>query len=85
MRPCPYCGSTDVYLARTFGAGCTVACPDCGMSGPESKDGIDAEALEAWDILCKKMCRKCNVNLIQSNKELRHEIESLKASLRMRS
>ena len=44
MHSCPYCGCPDVYLADTDGGGRTVACPSCGMSGPESVDGDDEEA-----------------------------------------
>lgn len=64
----PYCGCGLVYLADTDGGGRTVACPACGMSGPESVDGDDIEAERGWETLCRKMCHHCNVNLL---KELR--------------
>ncbi len=81
VHPCPYCGCPNVYLAKTFGAGYTVACPECGMSGPESKDGVKEEAWAGWDILCRKMCRKCNVNLLASNRSLRERVKMLEAVL----
>lgn len=84
MRPCPYCGSPVKVIYMDKGCVC-VGCEECGMGGPVARNRDVVLAKQAWDILCRKMCRKCNVNLIQSNKELRHEIESLKASLRMRS
>ena len=81
VLPCPYCGCKEPYLAKTFGAGCTVACPECGMSGPESKDGNKEEAWTGWDILCRKMCRKCNVNLLASNRLLRERVKMLESLL----
>ena len=73
MHSCPYCGCPGVYLADTEGGGRTVACPSCGMSGPESVDGDDAEAARGWGILCRKMCRHCNSHLLKIVKELKNE------------
>lgn len=73
LHSCPYCGCPDVYLADTDGGGRTVACPSCGMSGPESVDGDDAEAARGWEILCGRMCRHCNSHLLKIVKELKNE------------
>ena len=81
MHSCPYCGCPDVYLADTDGGGRTVACPACGMSGPESVDGDDTEAVRGWEILCGRMCRRCSKHLLKRIKELKAEIASLQALL----
>lgn len=81
MHSCPYCGCPDVYLADTDGGGRTVACPACGMSGPESVDGDDEEAARGWSILCGRMCRHCSRQLLKKIKELKAEIASLQAQL----
>lgn len=73
LHSCPYCGCPDVYLADTDGGGRTVACPSCGMSGPESVDGDDTEAARGWSILCGRMCRHCNSHLLKIVKELKNE------------
>ena len=73
VHSCPYCGCPDVYLADTDGGGRTVACPSCGMSGPESVDGDDAEAARGWEILCGRMCRHCNRQLVKIIMELKNE------------
>lgn len=78
LHSCPYCGCGLVYLADTDGGGRTVACPACGMSGPESVDGDDTEAAKGWETLCRKMCRHCNVNLL---KELRKAKKIIKQPL----
>ena len=72
MHSCPYCGCPGVYLADTDGGGRTVACPACGMSGPESVDGDDTEAERGWETLCRKMCRHCNRHLLKIVKELKN-------------
>ena len=43
------------------------------MSGPESVDGDDEEAARGWEILCGRMCRHCNRNLVKIVKELKNE------------
>lgn len=78
---CPYCGCTEVYLANVEDGMCCVACPNCSMSGPVSVDGVEEEAWAGWDILCRKMCRKCNVNLLASNRSLRERVKMLEAVL----
>lgn len=79
MHSCPYCGCPGVYLADTDGGGRTVACPSCGMSGPESVDGDDEEAARGWETLCRRMCRRCSKHLLKRIKELKAEIASLQA------
>ena len=81
MSPCPCCACPDVYLAQTDGGGITVACPRCGMSGPESVDGDAKEAKNGWEYLPGKMCRHCNRQLLKKIKELKAEIASLQAQL----
>ena len=82
MSPCPYCHCDQVYLAEVEDGMCCVACPRCGMSGPISVDGDEAEAVRGWEILCSRMCSHCRTNLIkhftQRIKELKAEVEVLK-------
>lgn len=73
LHSCPYCGCEFVYIVDTADGGKTVACPSCGMSGPESVDGDDAEAARGWSILCGRMCRHCNHHLLKILKELKNE------------
>lgn len=42
LKPCPFCGSTDI---RNRGAYC--ACQNCGTSGPDLRD--DGSAEYKWD------------------------------------
>ena len=77
LHPCPYCGSDKVAREETDLGGYVVACPCCGMCGPEAPYACIAN--RRWNELCAKMCRHCNVHLVQVNKELRkklHELES---------
>lgn len=46
-------------VERTAEGGTVVACPSCGMSGPESVDGDEDEAVRGWEILCSKLCTHC--------------------------
>lgn len=78
LSPCPCCGCPDVYVADTDEGGKTVACPRCGMSGPESVDGDAKEAKNAWEYLHGKMCRKCSRHLLKRIRELKAEVEALK-------
>ena len=81
MSPCPCCACPDVYLAQTEGGGLTVACPRCGMSGPESVDGDAKEAKNGWEYLHGKMCRRCSRHLLRRIRELKNEIAKLNAQL----
>lgn len=77
LHPCPYCGSEGPAVEETDIGGYVVACPCCGMSGPEAP--YATIAVRRWNVLCAKMCRHCNVHLVQANKDLRrklHELES---------
>lgn len=77
MHPCPYCGSDEVSVEETDIGGYVVACPCCGMCGPEAPyRGI---AVRRWQALCSKMCRNCKYHLLMVVKDLRrklHELES---------
>ena len=73
LHSCPYCGCGLVYLADTDGGGRTVACPACCMSGPESVDGDDTEAVRGWEILCGRMCRHCSRRLVEEIRRLKNE------------
>ncbi len=59
MHPCPYCGCASPYVAELAEGGKAVACGSCGMSGPESVDGDEAEAVKGWEVLCGKLCTRC--------------------------
>ena len=59
MSPCPYCSCPMVSVERTAEGGAVVACGSCGMSGPESVDGDEAEAVKGWEVLCGKLCTHC--------------------------
>lgn len=77
LHPCPYCGGAGVAVEETDIGGYVVACPCCGMCGPEAP--YRGVAVRRWQVLCSKMCRNCNVHLVQVNKDLRrrlHELES---------
>ena len=78
MSPCPCCGCAEVYVADTAEGGKVVACPRCGMSGPESVDGNAKEAKNGWEHLHGKMCRKCSKHLLRRIRELKAEIEALR-------
>lgn len=80
MSPCPCCACPDVYLAQTDGGGLTVACPRCGMSGPESVDGDEAEAVRGWESLCSRMCNKCRRVYIKRILDLRKRLDAIGAS-----
>lgn len=71
VSPCPYCGCAEVYVADTSEGGKTVACPSCGMAGPESVDGDEEEAVQAWNSLCRKLCRNCRQVYIRRILELK--------------
>ena len=75
---CPYCACCEVYIAETVEGGKAVVCPSCGMSGPESVDGDEQEAVRGWEILCSRMCSHCRKNLI---KHFTTRIRELKARL----
>lgn len=48
-KPCPFCGSTGVYLFSSTRS--WVVCDKCGAEGPAPKDLWDSEenALKAWN------------------------------------
>jgi len=71
---CPYCGCCAVTVEETAEGGKVVACPNCGMSGPESVDGDAEEAVMAWETLCRKMCRNCRQAYIRRLVELRRRL-----------
>ena len=75
LHPCPYCGSDKVAREETDLGGYVVACPCCGMCGPEAP--YRCIAVRRWNELCAKMCRRCNVHLVQVNKELRRRLHEL--------
>ena len=75
LHPCPYCGSDKVAREETDLGGYVVACPCCGMCGPEAPYACIAN--RRWNELCAKLCRHCNVHLVQVNKELRKKLHEL--------
>ena len=74
---CPYCGCCAVTVEETAEGGRVVACPSCGMTGPESVDGDPEEAVMGWEALCRKMCRNCRLVYIQRIKDLRRRLASM--------
>ena len=77
LHPCPYCGSQEVSVEETDIGGFTVACPCCGMCGPEGAFATDA--VRGWRELCSKMCRNCRVHLLRVNAELRRRLHGLES------
>ena len=75
VSPCPYCGCCSVTVEETAEGGRVVACPRCGMSGPESVDGDEEEASRAWNALCRKLCRNCRRVYIRRILELRRRLQ----------
>ena len=55
-----------------------MACPRCGMSGPESVDGDPKEAKNGWEYLHGRMCRECSRHLLRRIRQLKAELEALK-------
>lgn len=62
MRPCPFCGSSEVESVLIFAEGynedAAVKCGDCGARGPEAhhthrtgdnSDAAQIKAAEAWN------------------------------------
>lgn len=73
LHPCPYCGSQEVSVEETDIGGYVVACPCCGMCGPEAPFvGI---AHRRWNALCAKMCRNCKHHLLMVVKDLRRKLD----------
>ena len=75
LHPCPYCDCPQAYVADVEDGMKTVACGSCGMSGPISVDGDEDEARRGWEILCSKMCRHCNKNLLETIRQLKQELK----------
>ena len=75
LHPCPYCGCPDVYVADVEDGMCCVACGNCVLGGPFSVDGVPEEAERGWEILCSRMCRHCNKNLLITIQQLKKELK----------
>ena len=73
LHPCPYCGSQEVSVEETDIGGYVVACPCCGMCGPEAP--YRGVAVRRWQVLCSKMCRNCKYHLLMVVKDLRRKLE----------
>ncbi len=76
LHPCPFCSCPLVSLERTEEGGAVVACGNCGMTGPESVDGDEDEAIRGWEMLCRKMCRNCRQVYVRRIMELKAKIEA---------
>ena len=74
LHSCPYCGCHAVEVVENAEGGKIVACPGCGMSGPESVDGDEAEALRGWQVLCGRMCSHCRTVYIKRIIDLRRRL-----------
>ena len=66
IKPCPFCGSKDLYVRDNSGH--YVACKNCDAYGPYGKD--DEEAIKRWnsaprkeDVEMEKNCGDCKYNL----------------------
>lgn len=62
IKPCPFCGSEDLYVRDNSGH--YVACKNCDAYGPYGKD--DEEAIQLWnlaprkdDVKMEKNCGNC--------------------------
>lgn len=73
LHPCPYCGGTGVAVEETDIGGYVVACPCCGMCGPEAP--YRGVAVRRWQVLCSKMCRNCKYHLLMVVKDLRRKLD----------
>ena len=73
LHPCPYCGSQEVSVEETDIGGYVVACPCCGMCGPEAP--YRGVAVRRWQVLCLKMCRNCKYHLLMVVKDLRRKLD----------
>ena len=74
LHPCPYCSCPLVAVEHTAEGGTVVACPSCGMAGPESVDGDEAEAVKGWEILCGKLCTHCRRAYVKRIVELKAQL-----------
>ena len=77
LHPCPYCGSQEVSVEETDIGGYVVACPCCGMCGPEAP--YRGVAVRRWQVLCSKMCRNCKYHLLMVVKDLRRKLDGLES------
>ena len=75
LHPCPYCECPLVAVERNGDGGAVVACGNCGMTGPESVDGSEDEAIRGWELLCRKMCRNCRQLYIRRIIELKRRLK----------
>ena len=75
LHQCPYCSCPLVSVERNEEGGAVVACGSCGMTGPESVDGSEDEAIRGWEALCRRMCRNCRQVYIERIRELRRQLE----------
>jgi transcription initiation factor TFIIIB Brf1 subunit/transcription initiation factor TFIIB len=57
IKPCPFCGSTNIDFKTKNGAPNCLVCEDCGCTGPEAHAKIDnwefstipSELIELWN------------------------------------
>ncbi len=57
IKPCPFCGSTNIDFKTKNGTPNCLVCEDCGCTGPETHDRIDnwefstipSELIELWN------------------------------------
>lgn len=47
LKPCPFCGSTNLSLTESLDMYMFVNCEICNSAGPSKKTGN--EAIEAWN------------------------------------
>lgn len=53
LKPCPFCGSTDIEVE-----GCVdyIVCRNCGCFGPDSKPYTFDAAIERWNTRAERTC-----------------------------
>lgn len=51
LKPCPFCGSKEAYLARNCYGQNYVRCPNCGASvwGKDSEAPSEKQIVEIWN------------------------------------
>lgn len=49
LSPCPFCGSSDVYVSVHKDRGAYVNCEECAAEGPQAVSGNQLEAVEKWE------------------------------------
>lgn len=57
LRACPYCKGFNLGISTIAGKVFSVACADCGVTGPAKQTEDDAS--KAWNELSRDGCTRC--------------------------